>query len=263
MTFVLETHGLTKRFAGVAALQDVDFRVRPGEIHALIGLNGAGKSTLVKVLNGVYGVGEYEGELRLRGHAITFSSPADARRRGISYVPQEIQVLENVSVGENVFVGQMGLGGGPVVHYRDVHRRATERLDELAIPLSARSAVGTLSAAQRHLVMVARALASKPSVLMLDEPTASLSASEADHLFAVLQTLHARGVTVVFISHRLPEVMALCDRATVLRDGRLVDEIERADFSEERLVAAMVGRGIGHLYPVRSGRAGEEVALSV
>jgi ABC-type sugar transport system ATPase subunit len=263
MTFVLETRRLTKRFAGVAALQDVDFRVRPGEIHALIGLNGAGKSTLVKVLNGVYGVGEYEGEVRLGGAPVAFSSPADARERGISYVPQEIQVLENVSVGENVFVGRMGLDGGPLVHYRDVHRRATELLDELAIPLSARSAVGTLSAAQRHLVMVARALASTPSVLMLDEPTASLSQSEADHLFAVLERLHARGLTIVFISHRLREIMALCDRASVLRDGQLVDEIERAEFSEERLVAAMVGRRIGHLYPERAGRPGKDVALSV
>src|SRR4051812_578314 len=227
MSIVLETEQLTKRFAGVAALTDVDFRVHAGEMHALIGLNGAGKSTLVKVLNGVYPAGDYDGSVRLHGEPVAFSSPADARRRGISYVPQEIQILDNVSVGENIFVGQMGLGQSAVVHYRDVHRRATELLDELAIPLQARSSVGTLSAAQRHLVMVARALATGPSVLMLDEPTASLSASEAEHLFGVLEKLHGRGITVVFISHRLPEIMATCDRATVLRDGRVVAEIAR------------------------------------
>jgi ribose transport system ATP-binding protein/D-xylose transport system ATP-binding protein len=247
----------------VQALNQVDFRVRSGEVHALVGQNGAGKSTLVKVLNGVYPFGSYEGVIRLKGTECQFTSPHDARARGIAYVPQELQVLPNLSVAENIFVGQTGRGLNPWVSFGGLYGASTEILHRLGLDLEPRAAITALSAAQRQLVMVARALAAHPTVLMLDEPTASLSTRETERLFDVLNRLRGEGVTIVFITHRIPEVMALCDHATVLRDGQVVAELERGQFSEADLVAAMVGRRIGLLYPTRETTVGKQEALRV
>lgn len=259
--YALEVEGVTKSFGGVRALRGVDLQVRSGEIHALIGHNGAGKSTLIKIVNGVHPVGSYGGVLRVAGQEAAFRSPADARARGVGYVPQETQVLEALSVAENVFVGQTGLESRAVVRFRDLHRRAAELLEEFGVPLDPRVPVASLSAAQRQLVMVARALASRPSVLMLDEPTTSLSARETERLFAVMRRLHARGVTMVFITHRLPEAMGMCHRASVLRDGAVVAEFTRDQFREADLVSAMVGRRVELVYPHRRRSAGADEVL--
>jgi ribose transport system ATP-binding protein/D-xylose transport system ATP-binding protein len=263
MTYVLETEQLSKAFGGVQALNRVDFRVRAGEVHGLVGQNGAGKSTLVKILNGVYPSGSYGGVIRLNGAECHFASPHDARGRGIAYVPQELQMLPNLSVAENIFVGQTGRGRHLWVRFGDLYAAATEILRRLGLDLQPRAPITSLSAAQRQLVMVARALAARPTVLMLDEPTASLSTRETEILFDVLNRLRAEGVTMVFITHRIPEVMALSDHATVLRDGQVVAEIERGQFSETDLVSAMVGRRIGLLYPTRDAAVGKEEALRV
>ncbi len=263
MTDVLETKDIRKSFAAVQALRGVDFRIRRGELHALVGHNGAGKSTLVKILNGVFPAGSFSGVIRLNEAEQRFTSPADARARGIAYVPQEIQVLEHLSVGENIFLGQTGLDRRGLVSFRQLNRRAAALLAELEVELDPRMSIASLSAAQRQIVMVARALASRPSVLMLDEPTASLSRQETERLFAVLRRLRARGVTMVFITHRIPEILELCDRATVLRDGRIVAELERAEFHEEAIVSAMVGRRLELLFPERSSAVGTEEVLRV
>jgi ribose transport system ATP-binding protein/D-xylose transport system ATP-binding protein len=261
--YLLETHGLGKHFAGVQALRDVDFRVQPGHIHALVGQNGAGKSTLVKILNGVYAAGSYEGVVRLKDVAVRFSSPADARARGIAYVPQELQVLENLSIAENIFVGQTGLERKALVRFAALNERAARLLNRLGVRLDPRAPVATLSAAQKQLVMIARALATEPSVLMLDEPTASLSVHETDRLFLIFERLRAEGVTMILITHRIPEVLALADWATVLRDGRIVAEMPRAKFHEDAIVAAMVGRRIDLLFPPRDTAANTEELLRV
>jgi ribose transport system ATP-binding protein/D-xylose transport system ATP-binding protein len=263
VSYILETEHLSKRFAGVQALKEVNFRVRPGQIHALVGQNGAGKSTLVKILNGVYPAGSYEGVMRLGGQVVRFASPSAARAHGLAYVPQEIQVLNHLSVAENIYAGQTGLGRRLVVRFGDIYRRAAKTLDRLGVALNPRAPAASLSAAQKQLVMIARALATEPSVLMLDEPTASLSVRETDRLFQVFQRLRSEGVTMVLITHRIPEVMAISDRASVLRDGRLVAEIERADFREEALVAAMVGRQIDLIFPHHDAVAKTDATLHV
>jgi ribose transport system ATP-binding protein/D-xylose transport system ATP-binding protein len=260
---VLETHNVSKSFAGVQALSQVNLRVDGGNIHALLGHNGAGKSTLVKVLTGIYPSGAFDGEIVLQGRPVAFRSPADARAKGIAYVPQEISVLEHLSVAENVFVGRTGVDGSPLVSFRDLYRRTRTLLAQLDIELDPRLPASSLSATERQLLMVARALSTEPAVLMLDEPTTSLARTEVDHLFRVLTRLRDAGVTMIFITHRIPEVGAICDRATVLRDGQVVAEIARDEFQEDDIVAAMVGRRVERLYPARAAAPAGDAILEV
>jgi len=246
---VIQTRAIVKSFAGVQALRGVDFAVHPGEIHALLGQNGAGKSTLVKILNGVHKSGSYSGEILVDGKPVAFNSTSAARAEGVGYVPQEIEVLEQLSVAENVFAGHTGLGRGPIISRRRMEAEARALFEELGLAIDPRMLVASLTSAQRHLVMIARALSFKPRVLMLDEPTASLSGVEVERLFSVLRRLKAQGKTMIFITHRLPEVLAICDRATVLRDGRVAAEIDRAHFDEEHFIFAMSGQKLQRLYP--------------
>jgi len=246
---VIEVTAIHKRFGGVIALRGVDFSIWRGEICALLGQNGAGKSTLVKILNGVHPAGSFEGNIRLDGQPVSFRSPAQARASGMGYVPQEIEVLEQLSVAENVFAGHLGLGQGVLVQRRRLEAMARAIFDEIGIDLDPKALVAMLSAAQRHLVMIARALALKPRVLILDEPTASLSGSETQALFGVLARLKAQGVAMIYITHRLPEVMAVCDRAAVLRDGRVAVQLARDEFEEERFIFAMSGQRLQTLFP--------------
>jgi ABC-type sugar transport system ATPase subunit len=261
--FIVEATGIAKSFSGVQALRGIDFRVRRGEIHALLGQNGAGKSTLVKILNGVHAAGSYAGSIRLAGETVELTSPLIARARGIAYVPQEIEVFEQLTVAENVFAGQTSLGHGVLVRQRRLQERTAALFADFGLSISPRALLASLTAAQRHLVMIVRALATRPSVLMLDEPTASLSGAEVTRLFRLLKRLKAGGTTMIFITHRLPEVLALCDRATVLRDGRVAAELERADFDSDRIIAAMCGERLQRLYPKHEAPTGTETLLKV
>jgi len=260
---VIEVQGIVKRFGGAMALRGVDFSVWSGEICALLGQNGAGKSTLIKILSGVHPAGSYEGSIRLDGQVAAFHSPAQARVKGMGYVPQEIEVLEQLSVAENVFAGRMNLGRGVWIHRRRLNTMVRAIFDELGIDLNPAALVATLGAAQRHLVMIARALVMQPRVLVLDEPTASLSNTEVDALFGVLARLRAQGVAMIYITHRLPEVLAICDRAVVLRDGQVTAHLAREAFEEEQFIFAMSGQRLQKLFPEHATPAGAKPVLAV
>jgi ABC-type sugar transport system ATPase subunit len=250
-TPAIEVLHVCKEFSGVKALRDASLRVRQGETHALLGQNGAGKSTLIKILNGVYPAKSYTGSILLHGKPVEFASPADARHKGVAYVPQEIEVLAQLSVAENIFAGQTGLGAGPLVNRRRMEASAGAILREIGLDMDPAAKVAHLNAAQRHMVMIARALSTRPRLLMLDEPTASLSSAEVDRLFELLAALKRGGATILYISHRLAEVLAICDRATILRDGVTACELDRAEFSQDVLIQRMSGRKTVAMFPER------------
>ncbi len=241
--FAIELIDIDKRFGAARALDAATLRVRRGSVHALIGGNGAGKSTLLKILDGVYPAGTYEGTIKIDGKTVTIRSPRDARRLGIGYVPQEISIVEPLSVAENVFLGNVGKRRSPFVSPRDLFRRARDLLDQLAIDLDPKAPAAILSGSERQLLMIARALALNPSLLVLDEATARLTEPEAENLARSIRFWRDRGLACVFVTHRLREVESLADRVSILRDGAIVAEFERGYFSYDSISDAMIGGG--------------------
>ena len=230
-----------KSFGAVHALRGVSFDVAAGEAHALVGENGAGKSTLLKILSG--SLRPDSGELCLDGRPIALARPRDALAHGIGIVHQEMLAFPDLTVTANIFAGRELTRGG-VLREREMRDRTRSLLGRLHIPVSPGDLAGSLSAAYRQLVQVARALAFDCRILALDEPTTSLTDAEVDHLFRVLADLKSRGTTLIYVSHRLPEVFALCDRITVLRDGSHAGTFDRAATRADAIVRAMVGRDL-------------------
>lgn len=256
----LEVRSVTKSFGATNALSDVSMVVTAGSIHGLLGQNGAGKSTLVKIMTGLYTHGNFDGTVLIRGSEVNFDRPQDARRLGIGYVPQEIDVAEHLSVTENVLAGH--LSNGLWFRRKQADRVCAQVLARLGLHVSPRSIVATLSAAQRQLLMVARALALDPAVLVLDEPTTSLDDTEAAALGQVLIGLQHTGLAVLYITHRVPEVLAICGSATVLRDGKVVEELAGESLTATRIVTGMAGRVIKDLFPGRN-YAPQDTVMSV
>ena len=261
--FLLEMKNITKRFPGVVALNNVTFFVKKSTIHGLVGENGAGKSTLMKILSGTYPHGTYEGELSLGGQVLELRSTSDALEKGIGIVPQEINVVDQLTVAENIVVGKWSNGHGPVINLRSVKGRVANFLEEYNLDLDPGALLFRLTAAQKQLVMIARALYRNPDILILDEPTSSLAMNEIENLFNHLDELRRKGVTCVFITHKLVEIFRLTDHTTVLRDGEVTGESDRQDYNESTMIAAMVGRKIENLYPTRDSEIGTEEVLRV
>lgn len=261
--FLFEMNHVTKRFPGVVALKNVNFNVLPGSIHGLVGENGAGKSTLMKILSGTYPHGTYEGELKLNGQILQLNSPADALEKGIGIVPQEINVVEQLSVAENIVVGKWVTNGGKTVNMPSIRKKVKSFLAEYNILLDPASLVFRLTTAQKQLVMIARALFRNPSILILDEPTSSLALHEIEHLFNSLNILRSKGVTCVFITHKLSEIFEITDRTTVLRDGEVTGQFEKAAYNEADVISAMVGRKIENLYPSRYSEIQDKEVLKI
>jgi ribose transport system ATP-binding protein len=231
---------VSKSFPGVRALHDITFRVSPGEIHALMGENGAGKSTLIKIVTGVYKPDS--GRLLLDGQSVEFASPRDALLSAIGAVHQERNLIPRFSVGENILLEHLPTRRA-MVDYAEVHRQARAVLDLLDRTIDTQAEVATLSVAQMQIVEIAKALSLEAKILLLDEPTASITDHEAAALFDVLRRLRTQGVAIVFVSHKLDEVLLLCDRVTVLRDGEIAVASEPiANVTRQRLVSLMIGR---------------------
>lgn len=238
---LLELRGIGKRFPGVVALAGVDFTVRAGEIHALLGENGAGKSTLIKVLTGVYAVDA--GQIRFGGEIIRPSAPKDAERAGISTVYQEVNLVPSLSVAENITLGRQP-GKFSFLNWGAIRRQARAALARLEVELDVDAELGSLSVAMQQMVAIARALDTQARLLVLDEPTASLDEKEVAELFTVMRKLRSEGMGIVFVTHFLDQVYAVTDRLTVLRNGQLVGEYATADLTRLQLVGKMLGRDV-------------------
>src|SRR5271157_4957487 len=237
---VLEASGVSKSFGGIAALVDVDFDLRAGEVHALVGENGAGKSTLMKILAGVHV--EYDGVIRLTGAPVKFAGVQDAERAGVAIIHQELDLVPELSAADNIFLGREPLIAGTIVDRRRIVRAAEALLRRLGIAIDPQSRVADLRVGEQQLVEIAKALSLDARILMMDEPTSALSTSECETLFKVVRQLAAAGVAIIFTSHRIDEVVALANRVTVLRDGRRVLTAPIEGLSSNAIISAMVGR---------------------
>ncbi len=236
---ILQMTGIRKTFPGVVALDGVDFALRPGEVHALMGENGAGKSTLIKVLTGVYDIDA--GDIRLDGAPVRFGGPLQAQQAGISTVYQEVNLCANLSVAENIFIGREPRRFGKI-RWSEMRRRSTALLAGLDLHLDVAAPLSSYSLAIQQMVAIARAVDVSAKVLILDEPTSSLDASEVEQLFTVMRRLKNDGVAILFISHFLDQIYAIADRLTVLRNGTLIGEYPTAELTPMQLVTKMIGK---------------------
>lgn len=241
---LLVMHGINKRFSGVPALSDASLRVGRAEVHALIGQNGAGKSTLIKILTGAYR--RDSGTVTFDGRNVDFTSPQAAQAGGISTIYQEVNLVGFRSVTENIFLGRERRRG-PFLAWRRMHAEARDLLARFDIHVDVTRPLASFSVAVQQMVAIARAVSVRSALVIMDEPTSSLDDREVDTLFGVIRQLKADGVSVIFVSHRLDELYAVCDRVTVMRDGRTVDERDMRDISKLELVAKMLGKDVGEL----------------
>ena len=253
---------INKYFPGVHVLKDVSFSVEEGEVHALLGENGAGKSTILNILHGVYS--EYEGTVKLHGETVHFMHPNDAIRDGrISKVHQETMVVEELTVGQNVTLGYEPKKG-LFVDFNKMHKDVDEILTELNCNFKSRDIVRTLTAGQKQMIAIAKALYHHSTIISLDEPTASLTQKETEALFAVIEKLKKSGVTILYVSHHLEEIFQICDRATVLRDGEFITQLNVKETTREEMIHAMVGRSVASVADrLKPCQATDEVVLRV
>jgi len=237
---------INKTFPGVKALEDVDFEINAGEVMALVGENGAGKSTLIKVLAGVHRMDS--GEIHFKGEKVEISSPLEARNYGISIIYQELNLAPNLNIAENIFMGREKSTRTVFLDRKTSHREAKNLLDMVGLNIDTRKLVGELSIAQRQMVEVARALSVNSKLIVMDEPTSSLTASETDILMSIIRNLRNNGVSIIFISHKLSEIFEIADRVTVLRDGKMVKCLSISKCNEEKIIAMMVGREVKDIF---------------
>ncbi len=249
----LQAARLSKSYGPVRVLHDLDLELAGGEIHALVGENGAGKSTFIKILSGA--VVPDAGSVSLDGVALPSGDPLAVRDRGISTVHQEFTLVRDLSVTDNVFLGRER--GRFMLRTAEMRREVQALLDSLGVHLDPSAPAGTLSVAHQQMIEIARALSTDARVIILDEPSATLSDVEVDTLFGVLRGLKAQGIAILYVSHRLDEIFALADRVTVLRDGRLVETAPIASWTRQSLIRAMVGRDVAEEYPARHPSFGE------
>lgn len=257
---VLEMKRISKDFSGVTVLEEIDFTLKRGEVHALVGANGAGKSTLMKIINGIWV--RYAGEVFLNGEKVHFKNPVDAAKRGIGMIHQELDLTPNLTVAENIYLGRETCRG-LMMDKRKMMAEAQRLLDELQFDVEAREKVSSLPTAKQQLVLIARTVSMEASLIIMDEPTSSLSISEIDNLFRVIKELNGRGISIIYISHFLEEIFKIADRVTVLRNGRLIGTKPAGETDIGEVISMMVGEKHQHDKKYMRERPSGEVRLEV
>ncbi|MCP1144401.1 sugar ABC transporter ATP-binding protein [Lysinibacillus endophyticus] len=253
---MIEMRGISKSFSGNAVLKDVQFDLANGEIHALMGENGAGKSTMMKILSGIYT--KDQGEIKVDGQVVNFKSPKDAEKLGIIVIHQELNILPDLTVAQNLFLGkELTYGKTGILKTKQMEKEAAELLKKLGLDVNPRTRTGDLSVGKQQIIEITKAIASDAKYIVMDEPTAALTDREIETLFKTIRELKAKGISFVYISHRMEEIFAICDRITILRDGQYVGvrKIPKTTFDE--IVAMMVGRELGERFPERNCPIGE------
>ena len=239
MSDLLKMDGITKRFPGVLALDHVSLYVRKGEVHALLGENGAGKSTLMKILSGVYTMDS--GSIVFDDKPVTISSPRQAQELGISIIYQELNLVPQLTVAENIFLSSLPQKNAAMIDWKTIYRRAEELLRSLDVNISVHARVSQLGIAQQQMVEIAKALNHQAKIIVMDEPTAPLTEKETSRLFQTVERLKAEGVSIIYISHRMNEIMSIADSVTILRDGQIVAELNGRELSIEKMITHMMG----------------------
>ncbi|MDP3446763.1 MAG: sugar ABC transporter ATP-binding protein [Eubacteriales bacterium] len=251
-----EVRNISKSFPGVKALDSVSMSINRGEVRALVGENGAGKTTLMKVLNGNYKADS--GALFIDGCEVCITDPTVAAHMGISIIFQELNLVNGLSIAENIFAGRLSEGGRPI-RWREIRKKAKEYLDRIGFNIDPKIEVGKLSVAGKQMVEIAKALSYNAQLILMDEPSASLTQNELEKLFAIIRDLKQKGIAVIYISHRLEEIFSICDSVTVMRDGEIIGTSSVQDVTKNRLVEMMVGREINQAFPQREHHIQEEV----
>ncbi len=245
---IMQLKNITKKYPGVVALNDVSMEFETGEIHALMGENGAGKSTLIKAVAGA--IGFDKGVVTIDGKELSSLTPNDAISQGIAVIYQEFNLIPSMSVAENIFIGEK-IGGQYIVDFKEMHRRSAELFAQFEVDIDTYSMVENLSIAQMQIVEIAKALSKNVKILFMDEPSAALSISEVQHMFDIIRRLKAKGVSVIYVSHRMDEIFEVCDRVTVMRDGRYISTKKVSETNRKELINLMVGRELIESYPKR------------
>jgi rhamnose transport system ATP-binding protein len=256
--YVLELKGITKVFPGVKALDDVYFKLKPGEIHALMGENGAGKSTFIKVITGVHR--PEEGEVLLNGAKVEFHHPTDAQRAGIAAIYQHVTCYPDLSVTENIFMGHEKVRKGTMgIDWKQMNKEAGRLLKELGAGFSPKTQMGALSIAEQQIVEIAKALSVEAKIIIMDEPTSALTKNECDELYRITEQLRDKGTSIIFISHRFEDMYRLASQVTVFRDAKYIGTWNVNEISNHDLIIAMVGREISQLFPKKEAEIGDEI----
>ncbi|MEK4246932.1 sugar ABC transporter ATP-binding protein [Psychrobacillus sp. FSL K6-2684] len=253
---MIEMTGISKAFNGNTVLNNVEFEIAPGEIHALMGENGAGKSTLMKILTGIYT--RDSGEIKIKGNPVEFKNPKEAEQAGIAVIHQELNILPDLTVAENLFLGnEKTFGKSGILKTKEMNKAAKEVLLNLGLDVDVKTTARNLSVGKQQIVEIAKAISSNADVIIMDEPTAALTDREIETLFETIRALQAKGVSFVYISHRMEEIFAICDRITILRDGSYVGVRNIKETTFDEIVQMMVGRELGGRFPDRTSKIGD------
>jgi len=257
--YILELKNIVKTFPGVKALNNVHLEVKPGEVHALCGENGAGKSTLMKIISGAQKA--TSGEIYFEGEKVTYSTTKEAQNIGVSMIYQEFNLVPYLSVAENIFLGKLPVNAS-IINWKKLHKLTQDILDQLGLKISSKTIVSTLSVAEMQMVEISKCLSTNSKVIIMDEPTAALTDQEISSLFKIIENLTSKGISIIYISHRMDEIFAITDSITVFRDGKHVKTMKTSDTNYDEVVSLMVGQNIANLYPART-ENDNEIVLEV